>query len=556
MPRPDDETAPSPSTPATPRDDATPHHVTMDAVTTDGATTDGTAPGGPAPDDGAGARRGRRLAGLSAWSALVRRNRALWVTAAVAVVALVAGLLLGRFVVSPDDAAAEPPAPGLITVPVGFGPLSNDVTIRGEVGYADSVEVTVDTSAISGPAVVTGQVPEVGAELAPLSVALEIAGRPVIVLPGELPSYRTLRFGVSGPDVLQFKEAVRAVGLDAGDPGDDVFDAQAAAAVTALYAQAGYTAPAGEEGAAEEVRAAQEGVTAAEQGVATAQAELTTARAGASAVAVKTADNAVAAARRELDAALASAPDDAVTIGGLRDALALAELQRRELDATPDTSAQRSQLTTAQSQLTRAREDLTRAQQSALPALPGGEVLYLGQLPRRVDAVAVRRGAVLDGAAMTVSGATLALSGTVAVADARLLSPGMTATFELPDGTEQTATIREVEAGAQDGERWTVQLEPAPLTPVQVTELQGSNVRVAIPVGATDGDVLSVPLAALSAGPGGESRVEVVDGDPRDGERAASHLVVVETGLAAEGAVEVRPVDGELAEGDLVVAGR
>ena len=512
---------------------------------------DDATPAGPAPLPPPGRRTGR-----SAWSAVLQRNLPLWTTAGVAVLAMVAGLVLGRFVVAPDPAGVAPPAPGLVTVPVAFGPLSNDVTIRGEVGYADSVEVTVDTSAISGSPVVTGQVPEVGAELGALSVALEIAGRPVIVLPGELPAYRTLRVGVSGPDVVQFKEAVRTVGLDAGDPASPVFDETAAAAVSELYAQAGYAAPAAEEGAAEGVRAAQDTVSAAEQALTAAQAELATALAGASAVEVQTAENAVAGARRELEAALASTPEDAVTIGALRDALTLAELQRQEVRSPPDAAVQRTQVGTAQDQLAEARDQLGTAQQAALPALPAGEVLYLTQLPRRVDAIDVRRGAVLDKAAMTVSGATLALTGTVAAADARLLSAGMTASFELPDGAEHPAAIREVTAGAEDEARWSVQLEPAPLSPEQVTGLQGANVRVSIPVGATQGDVLSVPLAALSAGPGGESRVDVVDGDPRDGERAESHLVVVETGLAADGAVEVRPVEGELAEGDLVVTGR
>ena len=507
-------------------------------------------PAGPVPGEGAAPSR------WSAWPALLRRNRALWTTAAVAVVALVAGLLVGRFVVAPDAGAAEAPAPGLVTVPVAFGALSNDVTIRGEVGYADSVEVTLDTSTVSGPAVVTGQVPEVGSELGPLSVALEVAGRPVVVLPGELPAYRTLRIGVSGPDVVQFKQAVREVGLDAGDPANNTFDATAAAAVTALYAQAGYPAPAGEEDAAAGVAAAQEAVTAAQQGVTTAQAELASAQGGPSAVDVRAADNAVASARRALDAALATTPDDPVVVGDARDALALAELQRQELDAPRSTTVEAAGVTAAQAQLTQAREDLTAAQLAALPVLPAGEVLYLTQLPRRVDAVAARRGAVLEGAAMTVSGATLALSGTVAGADARLLQAGMTASFELPDGSEAPATIIEVLPGEGDEARWTVQLEPAPLTPEQALELQGTNVRVAIPVGATEGDVLSVPLAALSAGAGGESRVEVVDGDPREGTEAETRLVEVETGLAADGAVEVRPLDDDLAEGDLVVVGR
>ena len=504
--------------------------------------------------DQATAAAGRRR--RWAWPASLRRNRPLWITAAVAVVALIAGLVVGRFVVAPDAASAEAPAPGLVTVPVAFGALSNDVTIRGEVGYADSVEVTLDTSAISGPAVVTGQVPQVGAELGPLGVALEVAGRPVVVLPGELPAYRTLRIGVSGPDVVQFKQAMQAVGINAGDPGNNVFDQTAASAVTALYAQAGYPAPAAEEGAADGVRAAQDGVRAAEQAVAAAQAELAEAQGGPSAVEVREADNAVASAQRALDAAVANTPDDTVAIGDLRDALALAQLRRQQLNAAPDTAAQRAQLGAAREQLTQARSGLAEAREAVLPVLPAGEVLYLTELPRRVDAVEAKRGSLLTGAAMTVSGATVALSGTVAAADARLLGVGMTATFELPDGGEQTATITEVAPGEGDEARWTVRLAPAPLTPEQLTQLQGANVRVGIPVGATEGDVLSVPLAALTAGPGGESRVEVVDGDPRDGEDAETRLVVVETGLAADGAVEVRPVDGELDEGDLVVVGR
>ncbi|WP_299951854.1 hypothetical protein [uncultured Modestobacter sp.] len=491
-----------------------------------------------------------------AWPASLQRNRPLWTTAAVAVVALVAGLVVGRFVVAPDPAGAQAPAPGLVTVPVAFGALSNDVTIRGEIGYADPVEVTLDTSAISGPAVVTGQVPEVGSELGPLGVALEVAGRPVVVLPGELPAYRTLRIGVSGPDVVQFKEAMRAVGIDAGDPADDAFDQTAASAVTTLYAQAGYPAPAPEEGAADGVRAAQDAVRAAEQAVSAAEAELAEARGGPSAVEVREADNAVASAQRALDAAVATTPEDAVAVGDLRDGLALARLRRQQLDVAPDTAAQRAQLGAAQEQLAQARRNVGEAQEAVLPVLPAGEVLYLSQLPRRVDAVAAERGSVLSGAAMTVSGATLALSGTVAAADARLLSAGMPASFELPGGGEHAATITEVTPGEGDDARWTVALEPAPLAPEQITELQGTNVRVGIPVGATEGDVLSVPLAALTAGPGGESRVEVVEGDPRDGDRAETRLVVVETGLAADGAVEVRPVEDELADGDLVVVGR
>lgn len=512
---------------------------------------------GAAGEDGVPAAAGRASFKASL-TRVFNGNRALWIVAAIAVVSLVAGLLVGRFIVSPAEAAAhaEPPEPGLITVPVELGELSNDVTIRGEVGYADAADITLDTSSLPGPAIVTGRVPEAGAELGPLSIALEIAGRPVIVLPGDLPAYRTIRFGMAGPDVVQYKQAMAAVGIDAGDAASDVFDAAAAAAVVALYDRAGYPAPAAEEGSAEGVQAAAEGVAAAQQSLAAANEELARAGSGASAVMLREADNQVASAQRLLDAARAAEEVDPLAVADLEDALALAKLRRAEVAAPPDTRGQQSAVSSARDQLAQAQQALARAREEAMPSLPSSEILFLGALPRRVDAVSAARGSILQGVAMTVSGATLELAGSAAEADAKLLEVGGEALFELPDGARHRAVIAQIEPGKTSGDRWSIGFTPDPLTPEQVQQLQGSNVRVSIPVGATQGEVLFVPLAAVTAGPGGESRVEVVDGDPRDGERAETRLVVVETGLAADGAVEVRPVEGDLDEGDLVVVGR
>lgn len=189
--------------------------------------------------------------------------------------------------------------------------------------------------------------------------------------------------------------------------------------------------------------------------------------------------------------------------------------------------------------------------------LPSSEVLYLTGLPRRVDTVNVTRGAVLQGAAMTVSGATVRLTGSAGEADAALLQVGGEASFELPDGTPHRAVITALapSTNKDSAGRWSIELEPDPLTPEQIQQMQGSNVRVAIPVGATEGEVLSVPVAALTAGPGGEARVEVVEGDPRNPD-AKTRLVTVKTGLAASGAVEITPLEGAVDEGDLVVVGR
>lgn len=506
---------------------------------------------------------------VQGWHRVFRANRTMWIIAATSIIALVVGLLVGRFVMSPADAASlgDPPESGLVTVPVEFGALSNDVTIRGDVGYADSVEVTIDTASLGGPAVVTGAVPAVGSTLGPLSVALAVAGRPVIVLPGELPAYRTLVYGMTGPDVVQFKQAMAAVGINAGDPSSDVFDGAAASAVTELYNRIGFPVPPAQDGAQEALQGAQDGVRAAQQSLDAARGELSRASAGPTSVEIRQADNAIASAQRALASATAAKPlppDDSpaalaqweAAVGDAHDALALAQLQRSQLGSGIDTSAQRAAVDSARQQVSDAQVALQRAQEAALPFLPSGELLYLTDLPRRVDAVNVARGQVLQGAAMVVSGATITVTGGVAAADATLLTVGETASFELPDGGSHSATITALVPGADSASRWTVTLEPAPLTPEIAAQLQGRNVRVTIPVGATAGDVLFVPIAALTAGPGGDSRVEVVDGDPRDGERAETRLVVVETGLAAGGMVEVTAADGGLEEGELVVVGR
>lgn len=498
------------------------------------------------PDDGADGVSTSRVSG---WARVLRGNKPVWIVAGIAVLSLVAGLVLGRFVISPADAAANAAAPeaGLITVPVELGELSNDVTIRADVGYADAVDVSV------AEGVVTGRVPEVGAELGGLAVALEIAGRPVIVLPGELPAYRDLQVGATGPDVLQLRQALEAVGISAGDGASDTFDAALANAVARLYTEVGYDAPASED-ADESVRAAEQGLLSAEQGVTSAQRELDAARGGADAVAVREADNAVGSARRELDAARATGADP-LAVADLQDALGLAELRRSQLDRPADTGAQQDALAAARSARTQAAEELARAREGALATLPQAEVLFLTELPRRVDAVNVERGASASGAALTVSGADVRLTGAAAEADAQLLEVGARAVFELADGTEHAATVSAVEAPSGESTRWSVLLEPDPLEPEQVQQLQGSNVRVVVPVGATEGEVLSVPFAALTAGPGGESRIEVVEGDPRDGDRAETRLVTVTTGLAAGGYVEVSPTEGDLGEGELVVVG-
>lgn len=516
-------------------------------------------------------------------------NRTLAVLAGVAAVSLVAGLGLSRLVLNPAEAAARtaPPEAGPITVPVESRELSNDVTFRGDVVFDDAVDLRVETADLGERAVVTGQVPAVGATLDAGSVALEIAGRPVLVLPGGLPTYRTLGLGVSGPDVLQLKAALGALGIGVGDATSDVYDTATAVGVTELYRRAGYPVPQPSDEASEAVTAAERAVRSGEAEVSAAEGALAAAGGGsggaqvaAADAAVRSAERAVTVAQVELDSCAAegcTAGESArrqAAVDDARDAVGVAQAERAALDAAPDTSGERASLTAARDGLADAREALQDAREDTVVALPASEVVFLETLPRRVDAVSVRRGGTVEGSVMSVSGATLQVVATADRADAGLLAVGATGTAVLDD-QEFGVTVSAIDAGtagggaagggsegAEEGSeegsgegasgtgRSTVTLLPGELTPEQVAALQGANVRVRIPVSSTAGSVLAVPLAALTAGPGGESRVELM------GEDGTTALVEVETGLAAGGYVEVSPAGGSaLAEGDLVVIG-
>lgn len=505
-------------------------------------------------------------------------NRTVWVMAAVAVLALVAGLVVGRFVISPAQAAAEtePPAAGPITIPVEMRSLSSDVVARGDAVYDDAVAVTLETGDLGGPAIVTGAVPQVGAEIEAGSVVLEITGRPVIALPGDLPVYRTLRVGVSGPDVEQLQAALTSLGLDPGSSG--TYDEQTSAAVAELFTRAGYPAPQPPEGAREEVRAAEDGVRAAETGLEQAEAALRTASQGVSQSERISLDNAVNAAQRALDEARACAagpadPDTgappmcAMSVADAQDGLALAQALRTEGLTGPDTAPEVAARDDASRALDQARQALATARLEAMTPLPASEVVYLANLPRRVDSVAVSRGSTVNGPIMTVSGTTLEVVATVPDADAALLSVGDEAVLDaggelipatIADLTKDHGSSSEGEgeggsgsgSGATAG-RTTVVLHPVELSEEQRSMLAGMNVRVTIPVSATEGEVLAVPTAALTAGPGGETRLEI----KRPGVELPE-LVVVSTGLVAQGYAEITESESPLAAGDLVIVGQ
>ncbi|NUR57207.1 MAG: Tat pathway signal protein, partial [Catenulispora sp.] len=84
--------------------------------------------------------------------------------------------------------------------------------------------------------------------------------------------------------------------------------------------------------------------------------------------------------------------------------------------------------------------------------------------------------------------------------------------------------------------------------PAQLTGLADSAVQMTVTVGASDGPVLAVPVAAVFTSADGQAKVRVLRPD------GSADPVPVTLGLAASGYVEVKLGAGAtLAEGDRVV---
>ncbi|MDR0625892.1 MAG: hypothetical protein LBG11_01315, partial [Bifidobacteriaceae bacterium] len=504
-----------------------------------GAETDapeGTA-SGPEPRTGAG---------------LVRGGRVVWVLAGVAVVALVAGFVLGGLVRSPADVAAEaaPPPEGLITAAVEARAITSTVVARADVAYDDPVAIQPATPEGAESAVVTGMVPEVGQEVVAGGIVLEVSGRPVFALPGEFKAYRTLGPGSNGPDVAQLRTALEGLGFGAGQSGAKEYDRALADAVRALYVGAGYQPP----GAADLERA-----------------------------------QAVQAARDALDDAKSAVPQAKGALNAAREALKQAPPESQtEAQAVVDAAA--IGVDQAERAVTRAKEALEAAERQAWTPMPVGEAVFVADLPRRVDQVNVKVGddlaAPVDScgapsgdvsgesggglvAPVVLSGAEIKVTAQVAVDEAALLTVGGPAVLNangaeiigeiasICDGAESLGDGHGGQGGAGGGDACLVGVTVTDLAGIDPATLVG-NLQVTMVVGTTSEDSLVVPVAAVAADTAGRARIEVVDGSLDKTKPAGEQktiTVLIEPGLSAEGMVEIKTAEPAIEAGDLVVVG-
>jgi len=203
--------------------------------------------------------------------ARARRPRVLVFGLVLAVLFSAGGLTAGQWIKSPQQAAADAAAPAraMLTAPVEQRVLKDTVVLRGTVGAGRAFEVTPVPDG-AGRAVVTRVQARVGDRVKAGTVLLEVAGRPLIALPGSIPVYRDLRPGSSGRDVRQLQQALRAVGHDPGRISG-TFDEGTERALRALYTHLGYETVANPEVSAAALDEAGSAVRAGEQALADAR---------------------------------------------------------------------------------------------------------------------------------------------------------------------------------------------------------------------------------------------------------------------------------------------
>lgn len=433
-----------------------------------------------------------------------RQHRSWWWTLAVATLAAatLAGWLIGRSVQSPSQAAATaaPPEPSWITAAVERRVLSHTVIVRGDVAPQAAVRVTTPVSVDSQP-VVTAIGVAVGDVVAEGERLVEVSGRPVFVLFGDVPIYRSLRPGMRGADVAQLQAALGRLGCPGGDE-QGLYGSATKQCVADFYHAAGYDP-------------------------------------------------------------MPSSPTEAADLAAAEQAAADAEFTLEEIKLT--VSSRSPTLARAVDARDRAIEALDVLRAVTGPTIPQGEVVFVSSQPVRVGAAIATLGPVdttaAEGADTSAHGELVRLdAGRLVVTtmlrsgDRSLVQPGMG--VELLDeqsGTVYAASIASIDdtptAGPEGFPGYPMVLSSEdPLPP----ELTGLNLRVTITAAATQTETLVVPLAAISSAADGTTTVSVL------GPGVSDPLPVeVATGLSADGFVAVEPLQaGDLSEGDRVVVGR
>jgi hypothetical protein len=175
----------------------------------------------------------------------VRARRRAWLTrvlvAGLAVAAVLVGFAISRTgTAAPDQSGSTEPD---IYVRVARGDLASRLVTRGTVVTAQRTEILAPEPDDGYDPVVT-RLPKVGRKLKLGTAPVEFAGRPIILLGGDVPPFRDLALGDQGADVARLQQSLHELGLMGPKP-TAVFDAGTQRALRTLYERLGYVAPGG-----------------------------------------------------------------------------------------------------------------------------------------------------------------------------------------------------------------------------------------------------------------------------------------------------------------------
>ena len=541
---------------------------------------------------------------------LGRRRRWWWLLAAAAVVAATAVTwVVATRVQSPEQAVsnAAPPEASWVTAMVERRVLTQTLITRGDVTPEVSASLRVPVSVVGDP-VITDLAVAAGDEVTEGQRVIEVSGRPVFVLVGDVPAYRSLRPGMTGADVAQLQAALSRLGCPITD-ASGVYGPDTKACVGRFYMEAGYEALPSSETEAADLAAAGKAVDDALAAVDAADAlwrqtaegvggsallavqlGLESARRSyndavvAAADSVAQADAELAAAQTELDrvradptatpadvsaaelkvsqqqsAADAARRSGASSVANAADAVKLAEASLAEA-TNPDTTAEYIALGQALAARDTATAALETLQATTGPTVAQGEIVFMPALPARVRTTVTSLGSLdttnesTSGGIVELSGGALVVSMTLRADEVALVRVGMP--VELLDeqtSTSYPATITNIADDATTGPDGTsgFQATITPDAPLSA-ELTGTNLRVTIAAASSDTETLVVPITAISSAADGTTTVAVLAAGSRE-----PIPVQVTTGISADGFVAIEPADpADLHDGDKVVVGR
>lgn len=182
--------------------------------------------------------------------------------------------------------------------------------------------------------------------------------------------------------------------------------------------------------------------------------------------------------------------------------------------------------------------------------LPSDELVFLPSLPVRVEEVMAAIGDAAAGPVLKVTDNQVSVDSALPLDAAPLVRPGMPVQIdEQALGIKAVGKVARVAdtPGTNGVDGFHIYFEVAVDETPQ--RLEGFSLRLTIPIESTRGEVIAVPLSAISLAPDGTSRLR------RETANGELEYVTVEPGMSADGYVEVNAVDQQLGTDDMVVIG-